>query len=159
MGNRSRHGKCGSAPTQKASGERGWRAGPTSMDRFSKSGLHCTLTTIRLALAKTPSPWGSKCLLNIFILLKSELDLPGMKHSRFRPFLLLHCKYPSLMYIAASSPVLAVKYNHPKQTYEDHLWSKGPRKTIKACQSKGQGALNENANKAYKKLWNALKPF
>ena len=44
VGNRSKRGKCGSAPTRKASGERGWRAGPTSMDRFSsgKSGLHCT---------------------------------------------------------------------------------------------------------------------
>ena len=42
----------------KASGEQGWQAGPTSMDRFScgKSGLHCTLTAMRLALAKTPSP-------------------------------------------------------------------------------------------------------
>ena len=42
----------------KASGERGWRAGPTSMDKFSsgKSGLHCTQTAMRLALAETPSP-------------------------------------------------------------------------------------------------------
>ena len=38
----------------KASGERGWRAGPPSMDRFSRgeSGLHCTSTAMRLALAK-----------------------------------------------------------------------------------------------------------
>ena len=45
-------------PLRKASGERGWWAGPTSMDRFSlgKSGLHCTQTAMRLALAKTPSP-------------------------------------------------------------------------------------------------------
>ena len=45
-------------PLGKASGERGWQAGPTSMDRFSsgKSGLHCALTAMRLALAKTPSP-------------------------------------------------------------------------------------------------------
>ena len=54
VGNRSKCGKCGSAPTWKTSGERGWRAGPTSMDKFSsgKSGLHCTQTAMRLALAK-----------------------------------------------------------------------------------------------------------
>ena len=42
----------------KASGERGWWAGPTSMDKFSsgKSGLHCTQTAMSLALAETPSP-------------------------------------------------------------------------------------------------------
>ena len=54
VGNHSKHGKCGSAPTQKTSGEQGWRAGPTSVDKFSsgKSGLHCTQTAMRLALAK-----------------------------------------------------------------------------------------------------------
>ena len=52
---------------------------------------------------------------------KSELDLPGMEHSWFRPFLLSHCKYLSLMYLATSSPLLSVTDNHPKQTYEDHL--------------------------------------
>ena len=88
VGNCSKRGKCGSAPTWRTSGEWGWRAGPTSMDRFSsgKSGLHCTLTGMRLALAKTPSPRGSKCLLNIFIFPKSELDLPGMEHSWFDHF-------------------------------------------------------------------------
>ena len=37
-------GNMAQPPLGKASGERGWRAGPTSMDRFSngKSGLHCT---------------------------------------------------------------------------------------------------------------------
>ena len=37
-------GNVAQPPLGKASGERGWRAGPTSMDRFShgKSGLHCT---------------------------------------------------------------------------------------------------------------------
>ena len=51
-------GNVAQPPLGKASGERGWRAGPTSMDRFSsgKSGLHCILTAMRLALAKTPSP-------------------------------------------------------------------------------------------------------
>ena len=51
-------GNVAQPPLGKASGERGWWAGPTSMDRFSsgKSGLHCTLTAMRLALAKTPSP-------------------------------------------------------------------------------------------------------
>ena len=51
-------GNVAQPPLGKASGERGWRAGPNSMDRFSsgKSGLHCTLTAMRLALAKTPSP-------------------------------------------------------------------------------------------------------
>ena len=136
-------GNVAQPPVRKASGEWGWRAGPTFMDRFSrgKSGLHCTLAAMRLALVKTPSPWGSKCLLSIFIFPKSELDLPGMEHSRFQSFLLLHCKYPSLMYLATSCPLLSVKDNHPKQTYEDHLWCKGPRKTIKACQGKGPGAL------------------
>ena len=88
VGNHSKCGKCGSAPTQKTSGEKVWRAGPTSMDRFSsgKSGLHCILTAMRLALAKTPSPWGSKCLLSIFIFLKSGLDLPGMEQSRLDHF-------------------------------------------------------------------------
>ena len=94
-----------------------------------------------LLLLKTPSPWGSKCLLSIFILPKSELDLPGMEHSPFWPFLLLHCKYLSLMYLVTSSPLLSVKDKHPKQTYEDHLWCKGPRKAIKACQGKGWGPL------------------
>ena len=44
VGNRSKRGKCASVPTWKTSGERGWWAGPTSMDKFSrgKSGLHCT---------------------------------------------------------------------------------------------------------------------
>ena len=51
-------GNVAQPPFGKASGERGWRAGPTSMDRFSngKSGLHCTQAAMRLALAKTPSP-------------------------------------------------------------------------------------------------------
>ena len=51
-------GNAAQSPLGKASGERGWRAGPTSMDRFShgKSGLHCTLTAMRLALAKLPHP-------------------------------------------------------------------------------------------------------
>ena len=63
-----------------------------------------------------------------------------MEHNWFRPFLPLHCKYPSLMYSATSSP-LSAKDNHSKQTYEDHLWCKGPRKTIKACHGKGRGTL------------------
>ena len=44
VGNHSKHGKCGSAPTWKTSGERSRWAGPTSMDKFScgESGLHCT---------------------------------------------------------------------------------------------------------------------
>ena len=51
-------GNVAQPPLGKASWERSWRAEPTSMDRFSsgKSGLHCTLTAMRLALAKTPSP-------------------------------------------------------------------------------------------------------
>ena len=51
-------GNVAQPPLGKASGERGCRAGPTSMDRFSsgKSGLHCTLTAMRLALVETPSP-------------------------------------------------------------------------------------------------------
>ena len=135
-------GNVAQPPLRKASGEQGWRAGPTSMDRFSsgKSGLHFTLTAMRLALAKSPSLWGSKSLLSIFIFLKSELDLPDMEHNQSRPFLPLHCKYPSLMYSVTSSP-LSAKDNHPKQTFEDHLCCKGPRKTIKACQGKGRGAL------------------
>ena len=77
-------GNVGQPPLGKASGERGWQAGPTSMDKFSsgKSGLHCTQTAMRLALAKKlPHPEASKCLLSIFIFLKSGLDLPGMGHS------------------------------------------------------------------------------
>ena len=37
-------GNVAQPPLGKASRERGWRAGPTSMDKFSsgKSGLHCT---------------------------------------------------------------------------------------------------------------------
>ena len=37
-------GNVAQPPLGKASGERGWRAGPTSMDKFSsgKSGLHYT---------------------------------------------------------------------------------------------------------------------
>ena len=51
-------GNVAQPPLGKVSGERGWQAGPMSMDRFSsgKSGLLCTLTAMRLALAKTPSP-------------------------------------------------------------------------------------------------------
>ena len=51
-------GNVAQPPLGEASGERGWRAGPTSVDRFSSgnSGLHCTQTAMRLALAKTPSP-------------------------------------------------------------------------------------------------------
>ena len=73
-------GNVAQPPLGKASGEWGWQAGPTSMDKFSsgKSGLHCTLTAMRLALAKTPPPWGSKCLLSIFIFLKSVLNHPSM---------------------------------------------------------------------------------
>ena len=83
-----RIGNVAQPPLGKASGERGWQAGPTSMDRFSsgKSGLHCTLTAMRLTLAKTPSPLGSKCLLSVFIFLKSELDLPSMEHNRLDHF-------------------------------------------------------------------------
>ena len=52
-------GNVAQPPLGKASGERCWQAGPTPMDRFSRgdSGLRCTLTAMRLALAKTPSPW------------------------------------------------------------------------------------------------------
>ena len=51
-------GNVAQPPLRKGSGERGWRAGPKSMGKFSRgeSGLHCTLTAMRLALAKTPSP-------------------------------------------------------------------------------------------------------
>ena len=51
-------GNVAQPPLRKASGERGWQAGPTPMHRFSrgKPGLHCTQTAMRLALAKTPSP-------------------------------------------------------------------------------------------------------
>ena len=101
----------------KASGERGWWAGPTSMDKFSsgKSGLHCTLTAMRLALAKTPSPWGSKCLLSIFIFLKSGLDLPGMEPSpsTTSPFTLQISTFDVL----SDTLSLSVKDNHPKQTF------------------------------------------
>ena len=47
-------GNVAQPPLRKASGERGWWAGPTSMDKFSsgKSGLHCTHAAMRLALAK-----------------------------------------------------------------------------------------------------------
>ena len=53
-----RVGSVAQPPLGKASAEQGRWAGPTSMDRFSsgKSGLHCTLTAMRLALAKIPSP-------------------------------------------------------------------------------------------------------
>ena len=51
-------GNVAQPPLGKASGERGWQAGPTSMDKFSsgESGLHGTQTAMRLALAETPSP-------------------------------------------------------------------------------------------------------
>ena len=51
-------GNVAQPPLGKASGERAWRAGPMSVDRFSrgKSGLHCTWAAMRLALAKIPSP-------------------------------------------------------------------------------------------------------
>ena len=51
-------GNVAQPPLRKASGEQGWWAGLTSMHKFSsgKSGLHCILTAMRLALAKTPSP-------------------------------------------------------------------------------------------------------
>ena len=53
-----RVGNVAQHPLGKASGERGWQAGPTSMDKFSsgKSDLHCTQTAMTLALAETPSP-------------------------------------------------------------------------------------------------------
>ena len=81
-------GNVAQPPLGKASGERGWRAGPTSMDKFSsgKSGLHCTWTAMRLALAKNSLTLLSKCLLSIFIFLKSGLDLPGMEPSPFDHF-------------------------------------------------------------------------
>ena len=51
-------GNVAQPPLGKASGERGWQTGPTSMYRFSsgKLGLYCTYTAMTLALAKTPSP-------------------------------------------------------------------------------------------------------
>ena len=51
-------GNVAQPPLGKVSGERGWWEGPTSMDRFSsgKSGLHYTLTAMRLALAKLSHP-------------------------------------------------------------------------------------------------------
>ena len=54
----ARVGNVAQPPLGKASGERGWQAGPMSTDRFSrgKSVLHCTLIAMRLALAKAPSP-------------------------------------------------------------------------------------------------------
>ena len=53
-----RMGNVAQPPLGKASGERGWQAGPTPTDSFSrgKSGLHCTEAAMRLAFAKTPSP-------------------------------------------------------------------------------------------------------
>ena len=97
-----------------------------------------------LLLLKLPHPEASKCLLSIFIFLKSGLDPPGMEPSCLDHFSLyianillwciqwhplpclkkittqnkpLHSKRgPSLMYSATSSP-LSEKDNHPKQTY------------------------------------------
>ena len=39
-----------------------------------------------LSLLKLSHPEASKCLLSIFIFLKSRLDLPGMEHSPFDHF-------------------------------------------------------------------------
>ena len=51
------------------------------------------------------------------------------------------------MYSGTLSP-LSAKDNHPKQTNEDHLWCKGPRKTIKACQGKGRGLSSWESGRA-----------
>ena len=52
-------GNVAQIPLGKASGSEVWQAGPMPTDRFSRgeSGLHCTWAAMRLAFAKTPSPW------------------------------------------------------------------------------------------------------
>ena len=54
-----RVGNVAQLPLGKASGCEVQQAGPTPTDRFScgESGLHCTYDAMRLAFAKTPSPW------------------------------------------------------------------------------------------------------
>ena len=107
VGNRSKRGKCGSAPTLKTSGGWGWWAGSTSMIGSPVGNQACIVPRLLwdLLLLKLPHPEASKCLLSIFIFLKSRLDL-----------LPLHCKYPPLMY-SATPCSLSAKDNHPKQTF------------------------------------------
>ena len=104
-------GNVARPPLRKTSGERGWRAGPTSMDKFSsgKSGLHCTQTAMRLALAKKlPHPELRKQMFTEYFYLPRIWARPPRYGTKpFRPFLLLHCKYPPLMYSVTPSPVSA----------------------------------------------------
>ena len=83
-------GNVAQPPLGKASGERGWRAGPTSMDRFSsgKSGLQCTQTAMRLALAKKlPHPELRKQMFTEYLYLPSIWARPSRYGTKpFWPF-------------------------------------------------------------------------
>ena len=145
MGNCSKRGKCGSAPTQKTSGGRGWWAGPTSMIGSPVGNQACIVPRLLwdLLLLKLPHPEASKCLLGIFIFLKSGLDLPGMEHSWFDHFS-LYIANILLWYIQQHSLLCLQKITTQNKlciVKEDHLWCKGPRKTIRACPGKGRAAL------------------
>ena len=104
-------GHVAQPPLGTASGERGWWAGPTSMDKFSsgKSGLHCTQTAMRLALAKKlPHPELRKQIFTEYFYLYRIWARPSRYGTKpFQPFLLLHCICPPLMYSGTPSPVSA----------------------------------------------------
>ena len=98
---------------------------------------------MRLALAKTPSTWGSKCLLSIFIFPKSGLGLSGREHSPFDHFSLYIANI--LLWCIQWYPLLCLQkittQNKPLHSKGGPSWCKGPRKSIQACQGRGQGAL------------------
>ena len=122
VGNRSKHGKCGSAPTWKTSEVGGqdphpWISSPVGNQACIVLRLLWDLLLLKNSLTMN---WGSKCLLSIFIFPESGLDPPGMGPS---PFNHLHCKCPPLMYSVTSPPVSAkiTTQNKPLYSKED-LW-------------------------------------
>ena len=113
------------------------------MDKFSsgKSGLHCTQTAMRLALAKKlPHPELRKQMFTEYLYLYRIWARPSRYGTKpFRPFLLLHCKCPPLMYSATPSPVFAKITTQNKPLYS----KRGPslmlraRKTYKGWSRQG----------------------
>ena len=86
---------------------RPWISSPVGNQACIVLRLPWDLLLLKNSLTLT---WGSKCLLSIFIFIESGLDPPGMGPSLFDHFsfyiakiLLLHCKYPPLMYSVTSS--------------------------------------------------------
>ena len=121
VGNRSKRGKCGSAPTRKTQwGARSSRQDPCPWIGSLGGNQTCIVPWLLwdLLLLKNSLTlnWGSKCLLSIFIFPESGLDPPvwDKAFSTISSFTLQISPFDVLSDFLSC----VCKDNHPKQTYE-----------------------------------------